>query len=58
MSIQSRSNDSKKKGPSASLFAINPTWIHPGTNPDFLEGEKPATIRLSYSTAMKTVTDT
>jgi hypothetical protein len=40
----------RKTCPSAALPTTNPTWIDPGMNP-VLHGERPATNRLSHSTA-------
>jgi hypothetical protein len=37
--------------PSANLSTTNPTWIDPGANPG-LRGERPATNRLKYGTAL------
>jgi hypothetical protein len=37
--------------PSATLSTTNPTWPEPCSNPD-RRGEKPATNRLSYGTAL------
>ena len=40
----------RKTCPSATLSTRNPTWTDPGSNPG-LRGERPATNRLSHSTA-------
>jgi hypothetical protein len=40
--------------PSAILSTTNPTWIDPGANPG-LQGERPATNRLSHGTASVSV---
>jgi hypothetical protein len=42
---------SGKTCPSATLSTINPTWTDPESNPG-LRGERPATNRLSYGTAI------
>jgi hypothetical protein len=41
----------RKASPIATLSTTNPTWIYPGANPD-LRGDRPATNRLSHSTAL------
>jgi hypothetical protein len=51
---QGNPKDSEKTCPSATLSTTNPTWLDPGSNPG-RRGGKPATNRLSYGAALKSL---